>query len=99
MTDGLYDKYQLIDSIIVQVDALADMRGAEKCRTIIDIIQKLAAMKKGLKDDETIQQQKIDMLEDQIRQLTNSGDGADEKTYRIGIDPREQIEKMNGGDQ
>ena len=46
------DKYQLIDSIIVQVDALTDMRGVEKCRTIIDIVGKLAALKSGLKNEE-----------------------------------------------
>ena len=46
------DKYQLIDSIIVQVDALTDMRGVAKCRTIIDIIDKLAALKSGLQNEE-----------------------------------------------
>ena len=46
------DKYQLIDSMIIQVDALADMRGAEKCRTILDLLGKLAALKSGLMKDE-----------------------------------------------
>ena len=48
------DKYQLIDSMIIQVDTLADMRGEEKCRTILDLLGKLAALKSGLmKDEET----------------------------------------------
>ena len=46
------DRYQLIDSIVIQVDALADLRGAEKCRTILEIISKLAALKQGLIDEE-----------------------------------------------
>lgn len=49
----MMDRYQLINSIIVQVDAMADLRGAEKCRVIIDILGKLAALKEGLaKEDE-----------------------------------------------
>ena len=46
------DKYQLIDSIIVQIDALTDMRGVEKCRMILDIIGKLSALKVGLMNEE-----------------------------------------------
>lgn len=46
------DKFQLIDSIIVQVDALVDARGAEKCRTVLDVIGKLAVLKTGLKADD-----------------------------------------------
>lgn len=90
MTDGLYDKYQLIDSLIVQVDALCDMRGVEKCKTILDIIGKLSALKKGLQDDEKVSQQKIDMLSEELRRVTApDGDGdtetIDGKTYQIGV--------------
>ena len=46
------DKYQLIDSMIIQVDSLADARGAEKCRTILDLLGKLAALKSGLRKEE-----------------------------------------------
>lgn len=45
-------KYELIDSITVEVDALVDMRGIEKCRTAVDIIGKLNALKNGLAKDE-----------------------------------------------
>ena len=72
----MVDKFQLIDSIIVQVDALTDMRGVEKCRVIIDIIGKLAALKKGLQDDDVRTKEKMDELK------AASGD---EETIKIGI--------------
>lgn len=72
----MFDKYQLIDSIIVQVDALTDMRGVEKCRVIIDIIGKLAALKKGLQDDDVRTKEKIDELK------AASGD---EETIQVGL--------------
>ena len=48
----MIDKYEMIDQIIVNVDALLDARGAEKCRLALDILQRLAALKKGLMDEE-----------------------------------------------
>ena len=56
------DKYQLIDSAIVQVDALVDMRGATKCRTVLDVIAKLTALKKGLAEDDEAQKKLIEEL-------------------------------------
>ena len=38
--------------MIVEVDALADARGAEKCKTILDLLGKLAALKSGLMNEE-----------------------------------------------
>lgn len=72
----MFDKFQLIDSLIVQVDALTDMRGVEKCRVIIDIIGKLAALKKGLQDDDARTKEKIDELKAAL---------GDEETIKIGI--------------
>ena len=48
----MIDKYEMIDQIIVNVDALIDARGAEKCRLGLDILQRLTALKKGLMDEE-----------------------------------------------
>ena len=46
------DKYQLIDSVIVDLNTLADARGVEKCRLLLDILQRLAALKNGLKRED-----------------------------------------------
>lgn len=86
----MFDKYQLIDSIIVQIDALTDARGVEKCKIILDAIGKLSALKKGLQDDDTVNQQKLDTLREELRRVTQpDGDGdtetIDGKTYKIGV--------------
>lgn len=39
------DKLELINNLIVQVDALADARGALKCKLIVDTINQLNALK------------------------------------------------------
>ena len=86
----MFDKYQLIDSIIVQIDALTDARGVEKCKIILDAIGKLSALKKGMQDDDTANQQKLDTLRDELRRVTApDADGdtetIDGKTYKIGV--------------
>ena len=48
----MMDKFQLINSIIAQVDALVDMRGAEKCRVILDIMGKLAVLRKEFENEQ-----------------------------------------------
>ena len=48
----MFDKYQLIDQIILKVDALADARGAQKCSLIIEVVQMLGTLRKGLKNEE-----------------------------------------------
>ena len=86
----MFDKYQLIDSIIVQIDALTDARGVEKCKIILDAIGKLSALKKGLQDDDTVNKQKIDTLREELRRVTQPDGGDDTetidgKTYKIGV--------------
>lgn len=86
----MFDKYQLIDSVIVQIDALTDVRGVEKCKIILDAIGKLSALKKGMQDDDTANQQKLDTLRDELRRVTApDADGdtetIDGKTYNIGV--------------
>lgn len=48
----MIDKFQMIDEIIVEVNNLVDARGVEKCRLAIDIVQRLAALKNGLMEDD-----------------------------------------------
>lgn len=48
----MIDQYELIDKMIANVDALADAKGAHKCALIIEVIQQLSALRKGLKDEE-----------------------------------------------
>lgn len=52
--DGLFDKYELIDSCIVTLSNLRipvkDM--GEVAVPVVDVIKRLSALKKGLKDEE-----------------------------------------------
>lgn len=82
-------KYELIDSITVSVDALVDMRGTEKCRTALEIVGKLAALKTGLQRDDQAAEDKIRELEARLRALQADDDDGDTETidgvkYRIG---------------
>ena len=46
------DKYQIIDTLINKVDALADARGVNRCVITIDIIRNLDTLKNLLKEEE-----------------------------------------------
>lgn len=48
----MYDKFQMIDELIVEVNNLVDARGIDKCKLCIDIIQRLSALRNGLKQDD-----------------------------------------------
>lgn len=64
------DKYQMIDEIVVFLDRLADTRGIERCALLIDLIKRLDALKKGLKDEDDAHNARIELLKAQIKNLT-----------------------------
>jgi len=45
------DKINLIDSMIVQVNDLADLKGIDKCSCIIDLVRKLALLKQAIAEE------------------------------------------------
>lgn len=84
------DKVQLIDTIIVQVDAMLDMRGVEKCRCAMDTIGKLTELKKAIQADDEENARKLDTLREELRRVTQPDGGDDTetidgKTYKIGV--------------
>lgn len=60
------DKYDVISSIITEVDRLVDARGVEKCGIIIGVIQKLQTLAKGLGDEDKAHAAEKKLLEDQL---------------------------------
>lgn len=64
------DKYELIKGLIVQVDALVDARGAQKCTLVVEIIQKLDALAKGLGEEDRARANEKALLEKQLKALT-----------------------------
>lgn len=51
MPDGIYDKYGLIDSIVCELN-LVSVSGVGNMKIIIETIQKLGALKDGLKKED-----------------------------------------------
>ena len=85
----MIDKFQLLDSIIVQLDALADARGVTRCATIVELVQKVTALRKGLADEDKAHAQTVEILEQQIKRLTEPNPEEGEEviggqTYVIG---------------
>ena len=66
------DKFELIEAIIKRVDALADARGAQKCAIVIEIIQQLGALRKGLADDDAAHKKGIMDLQHQLDALNTT---------------------------
>lgn len=64
------DKFELIDAIIKRVDALADARGAQKCAIVIEMIQQLGALRKGLADDDAAHNETIKVMQAKIDQMS-----------------------------
>ena len=60
------DKFDLIEAIIKRVDVLADARGAQKCAIVIEIIQQLGALRKGLADDDAAHKKQIMDLQQRL---------------------------------
>ena len=77
------EEYDFINSIIVQVDEFFDARGTAKARLGLEIINKLVAVRDGLKKTEDAHKKHVAMLEEQIKALTAPQPLADGET-RVG---------------
>lgn len=77
------NEQEFINSIIVQVDEMFDARGAQKARLGLEIINKLVAVRDGLKKTEDAHKQQVKLLEDQIKALTELKP-VEEGGYRVG---------------
>ena len=66
----MFDKYQIIDSIVVQIDKILEQRGITRAATAIEVIQKLNALRKGLEDEETSMRKELQELRNLARAET-----------------------------
>lgn len=73
----MMNKYELIDSLIVQTDALEDARGVTKCRMILEMVDKLSALKTGLKSEEDAVNARIEIAESEMRRLSTPSEAKD----------------------
>ena len=88
----MHDKYEMLDAVIVAIDKLEDARGVEKCRIILDAIQRISALKDGLKKEDDAHAAHINMLSKQIKELTaqplvkNGEQIVGGQEFHIGVD-------------
>ena len=86
----MFDKYELIDSIIIQINKVFDLHGAERAVVLIDAIQRLKALKDGLTEDDKNNINKIEALKKQhkaqIKELTDGCEDIGSQEFHIGVD-------------
>ena len=78
------DKYELIDSIVAQLNDLADARGLSRCVIIIEIAQKLHTLAEGLQNDDNSHAEKVHLLEKQLARPVD-GKSIGGERYEIGF--------------
>lgn len=66
----MFDKYEMIESMIRRLDALADARGLNRCVMQIELAQQLRALSEGLKKDDAATAEKVELLEKQLKAAT-----------------------------
>lgn len=62
----MFDKYQLIDGIVMQMNELMDAHGIHKAVVGIDVVQKLKALGEGLRDEDKAHKEELDELRAQL---------------------------------
>ena len=88
----MHDKYEMLDAVIIAIDKLEDARGVEKCRIILDAIQRIGVLKEGLKKEDAVHAEHINMLSKPIKELTSPPQVKDGEVivggeeYHIGVD-------------
>ena len=64
------DKYQMLDEIVLLLDRLADSRGVERCAVLAEVVNRIGALKTGLKEEEKAHDARIELLKAQLKKLT-----------------------------
>lgn len=80
---------ELIGTLIRDAGALADMHGAARCAMILDIVDRLNALRDGLRNEHRRHKEEIELLSGQITKLTTPHPGEGElvvggQVYKIG---------------
>lgn len=77
----MFDKFDMIDNLIVGLDALADARGVARCTGFVKAIQQLNALKDGLQKEDDAHEAEKELLRRQLAAAqmppTNDEDGGE----------------------
>lgn len=66
----MFDKFDMLARARGLLNAIADSRGASRCARIAELDDMLRALQEGLKGHDRAVQARMEMLNDQIRELT-----------------------------
>ena len=69
----MMDKYRMLDDMILLLDRLADARGAERCRVLVELVSRAGALKDGLRREEDENDARVEALKAQIANLESEG--------------------------
>lgn len=61
---------ELLAGLIRDAGRLADLRGAARCALILDMIDRMQALRRGLADEHTRHDEHIRLLSEQLTRLT-----------------------------
>ena len=67
MSDGIFDKFALVDDIQKKMEALADAKGTFRCGLIWDIAGAIKALRDGLKSDDESHAKQIESMKQMLR--------------------------------
>lgn len=73
MSDGIFDKYELINELISEIDKIADSRGIQRAALLVSVTQALIKLRDGLKQDEESTKAQIEAMKTHITNLENGG--------------------------
>lgn len=62
----MFDKYELIDGIVMQINELMDAHGIRKAVIGVDVVQKLKVLGEGLRDEDKARKEELDELRAQL---------------------------------
>jgi len=73
MSDGIFDKYELINELISEIDKIADSRGIQRAALLVSVTQALVKLRDGLKQDEESTKAQIEAMKTHIANLEKEG--------------------------
>lgn len=73
MSDGIFDKYELINELISESDKIADSKGIQRAALLVSVTQALIKLRDGLKQDEESTKAQIEAMKTHIANLEKEG--------------------------
>ncbi len=73
MSDGMFNKFELIDELLSEIDKIADSKGIQRAALLVSVTQALIKLRDGLKQDEESTKAQIEAMKTHIANLEKEG--------------------------